>query len=48
MNDEIPYLKWAKEMAVLVRTGHKSWVELLQERYNAKSKPAAARNRTKS
>jgi hypothetical protein len=38
MGDEIPYLRWAKEMQVLIRTGHKTWVELLKERFDARKK----------
>lgn len=37
MNDEIPYLRWAREQQVLVRTGHANWVELLKERFDAKN-----------
>lgn len=37
LNDEIPYLRWSNEMLVLVRTGHRTWVELLKERFNAKN-----------
>ena len=36
MNDEIPYIKWARQAQVLIRAGHKSWVELLKERQLAK------------
>jgi len=37
MNDEIPYLKWAKQQEVIVRAGFKTWAELLKERYRAKT-----------
>lgn len=37
MNDEIPYLRWAREQQVIVRAGHKTWAELLRARYDAKS-----------
>lgn len=40
MNDEIPYLRWAKEQAVIVRTGHRTWAELLRERYAARESAA--------
>ena len=38
LQDEIPYLRWSKEAQVIVRAGYKSWAQLLQDRYNAKSK----------
>lgn len=37
LNDEIPYLRWAKEQLVLVRSGHRNWVELLKARFDAKN-----------
>ena len=36
MNDEIPYLRWAKEANVIVRAGYASWAELLKVRFDAK------------
>lgn len=33
LNDEIPYMRWSKEAAVIVRTGCKTWADLLRERY---------------
>ena len=38
LGDEIPYLRWAREAQVLVRTGHASWVELLKARFAAREK----------
>lgn len=37
MNDEIPYLRWARENQVIVRTGNRTWAELLKERFDAKN-----------
>lgn len=37
MNDEIPYLRWAREQQVIVRAGHRTWAELLKERFDAKN-----------
>lgn len=37
MNDEIPYLRWAREQAVIVRSGHRTWAELLKARFDAKN-----------
>lgn len=36
MNDELPYLRWAKEQSVIVRAGHATWAELLKARFDAK------------
>jgi len=38
MNDEIPYLRWARENQVIVRAGYRTWAELLKERFDAKDK----------
>jgi len=37
MNDEIPYMRWAREQLVIVRSGHRTWAELLKARFDAKN-----------